>query len=82
MHNLYLVAPDLAAERAELIGRGVAVGAIRHKGPVESWAGAWSSRNAAITARTDHEHLETKGTRSWVCPGSKARWVLGLSDAS
>src|SRR6185295_13896608 len=41
MHNLYLVTPDLAETRATLIARGVAVGAIRHKEPVETWAGGW-----------------------------------------
>jgi catechol 2,3-dioxygenase-like lactoylglutathione lyase family enzyme len=43
VRNLYLVTADLAAERAKLIGRGVAVGAIRHKDPVEAWAGGWSA---------------------------------------
>jgi len=41
-HNLCLVTRDLAAERAKLIGRGVDVSAIRHKDPVETWAGGWS----------------------------------------
>ncbi len=41
VHNLYLVTNDLAAERAKLIARGVAVGAVRHKDPVETWAGGW-----------------------------------------
>jgi catechol 2,3-dioxygenase-like lactoylglutathione lyase family enzyme len=43
VHNLYLVTPDLAAARATLLARGVAVGAIRHKDPLEKWAGGWSS---------------------------------------
>ena len=43
VHNLCLVTNDLAAERAGLIGRGVAVGAVRHKDPVETWAGGWST---------------------------------------
>jgi len=42
VHNLYLVTNDLAAERAKLIARGVAVGAVRHKDPVETWVGGWS----------------------------------------
>jgi len=42
VHNLYLVTTDLAAERAKLISRGVTVGAVRHKDPVETWAGGWS----------------------------------------
>ena len=43
VHNLYLVTTDLAAERTRLIARGVAVGPIRHKDPVETWAGGWSA---------------------------------------
>jgi catechol 2,3-dioxygenase-like lactoylglutathione lyase family enzyme len=43
VHNLYLVTTDLEAERARLIARGVAVGPIRHKEPVETWAGGWST---------------------------------------
>ena len=41
VHNLYLVTTDLAAERARLVARGVAVGWVRHKDPVETWAGGW-----------------------------------------
>ena len=40
VHNLYLVTTDLADARAKLIARGVAV---RHKDPVETWAGGWSA---------------------------------------
>lgn len=43
VHDLYLVTADLAAERARLIARGVAVGPIRHKEPLETWAGGWSA---------------------------------------
>jgi len=43
VHNLYLVTPDLAEARATLIARGVTVGAIRHKHPVDTWAGGWSA---------------------------------------
>jgi len=42
VHSLYLVTTDLAAAREKLIARGVAVGAVRHKDPVETWAGGWS----------------------------------------
>ena len=42
-HNLHLVTTDLAAERAKLMSRGVAVGAVRHKDPIEAWAGGWSA---------------------------------------
>jgi catechol 2,3-dioxygenase-like lactoylglutathione lyase family enzyme len=40
--NLYLITTDLAAERARLIVRGVAVGPVRHKDRVATWAGGWS----------------------------------------
>jgi catechol 2,3-dioxygenase-like lactoylglutathione lyase family enzyme len=43
VHNLHLVTSDLADARATLIARGVAVGAIRHKDPVDTWAGGWSA---------------------------------------
>ena len=43
VHNLYLVTSDFEAERAELIGRGINVSAIRHKDPVETWTGGWSA---------------------------------------
>ena len=41
VHKLYLVTTDLETERTELIARGVAVSAVRHKEPVETWAGGW-----------------------------------------
>jgi len=43
VRNLCLVTTDLAAERARLIARGVPVGPVRHKDPVETWAGRWSA---------------------------------------
>ncbi|MFP3588161.1 VOC family protein [Paraburkholderia sp. SIMBA_055] len=43
MHNLYLVTTDLATERAKLICNGVAVSDVRHKEPVETWAGGWAA---------------------------------------
>jgi catechol 2,3-dioxygenase-like lactoylglutathione lyase family enzyme len=42
VHDLYLITSDLADAREKLIARGVAVSAIRHKNPVETWAGGWS----------------------------------------
>ena len=51
VHKLCLVTTDLAAERATLMDRGVAVGSIRHKDPgrdvgrwMERRAGSWASR--------------------------------------
>ena len=43
VHKLCLVTTDLAAARANLIARGIAVGAVRHKNPVDTWAGRWST---------------------------------------
>jgi catechol 2,3-dioxygenase-like lactoylglutathione lyase family enzyme len=43
VRNLCLVTEDLAAERTKLIDRGVDVSAIRHKNPVDTWAGGWST---------------------------------------
>ena len=43
VHGLCLVTTDLRAEREKLLARGVAVGAVRHKDPVETWAGGWSA---------------------------------------
>jgi catechol 2,3-dioxygenase-like lactoylglutathione lyase family enzyme len=37
-----LTVTDIEAARAELIARGVKVGDIRHKSPVETWAGGWA----------------------------------------
>jgi catechol 2,3-dioxygenase-like lactoylglutathione lyase family enzyme len=38
----YLTVTDIEAARAELIARGVKVSDIRHKSPVETWAGGWA----------------------------------------
>ena len=42
LQNLCLVTHDLAGARSALLGRGVAVGPVRHKHPLETWAGGWS----------------------------------------
>jgi catechol 2,3-dioxygenase-like lactoylglutathione lyase family enzyme len=38
--RMHLVVTDLEQARAELVGRGVQVGEIRHKTPLDAWAGA------------------------------------------
>jgi catechol 2,3-dioxygenase-like lactoylglutathione lyase family enzyme len=38
-----MVVPDLAAARDELLARGVAVGEIRHKSPLQDWRGGWAA---------------------------------------
>ncbi len=40
--GLYLVVADIEAARDELIARGVSVGDIRHKAPVERWQGGFA----------------------------------------
>lgn len=37
----YLIVSDIVAARGELTGRGVDVGEIRRKSPVEDWEGGW-----------------------------------------
>ncbi len=43
IHNLCLVTTDLQAERARLLERGVEVGAVRRKDPLETWSGGWAA---------------------------------------
>jgi catechol 2,3-dioxygenase-like lactoylglutathione lyase family enzyme len=42
LRNLYLVVTDLKAVRSHLIERGVNVGDIRHKAPVDAWDGSFA----------------------------------------
>lgn len=39
--GLYLVVPDLEAAWAELVDRGVDIGGIRHKAPIDTWQGGF-----------------------------------------
>ena len=41
MRGVCAVVQDLEAVRAELLERGVPVGEIRHKSPLEDWRGGW-----------------------------------------
>lgn len=43
LRRLCLVTSELAAARDQLVARGVAVGAVRHKEPVERWAGGFAT---------------------------------------
>jgi catechol 2,3-dioxygenase-like lactoylglutathione lyase family enzyme len=38
----YLVVTDIEAVRDELTGRGVQVSDVRHKSPIDTWAGGWA----------------------------------------
>jgi catechol 2,3-dioxygenase-like lactoylglutathione lyase family enzyme len=40
--NVYLVVPDLEATRTQLLERGTAVSAIRHKTPIGAWDGGFA----------------------------------------
>ncbi|MFJ9539144.1 VOC family protein [Streptomyces sp. NPDC101225] len=42
VRGLYLVVPDVEAARAELAERGVDVGEIRHKAPLDAWQGGFA----------------------------------------
>jgi catechol 2,3-dioxygenase-like lactoylglutathione lyase family enzyme len=42
VRGVSLVVRDIEAARRELVGRGVAVGDIRHKSPVDDWKGGWA----------------------------------------
>lgn len=42
LRDLCLVTDDLERARDDLTSRGVEVSAIRHKDPVETWAGGWA----------------------------------------
>jgi catechol 2,3-dioxygenase-like lactoylglutathione lyase family enzyme len=43
LRNIYLVVTDLAAVRGDLLERGVEVGEIRHKTPIDAWDGGFAS---------------------------------------
>src|SRR5262252_9496797 len=42
VRNIYLVVPDLEAVRSRLLERGVEVGEIRHKMPIDAWDGGFA----------------------------------------
>ena len=39
--HVHLVVEDIETVRAELLSRGVAVSALRHKAPLDDWRGGW-----------------------------------------
>ena len=42
VRNIYLVVPDLEAARNHLLERGVTVGEIKHKMPIDAWDGGFA----------------------------------------
>ncbi|HUN98838.1 MAG TPA: VOC family protein [Bradyrhizobium sp.] len=43
LRNIYLIVADIEAARSRLLERGVKVGEIRHKVPVDAWNGSFAS---------------------------------------
>jgi catechol 2,3-dioxygenase-like lactoylglutathione lyase family enzyme len=43
LRNIYLVVTDIEAARNRLLERGVEVGQIRHKVPIDAWTGGFAS---------------------------------------
>lgn len=64
----YLVVPDIEAARRELRDRGVEVAELRHKSPVDAWAGGWAA--GADPERRDY------GTFAEIVDPDGHRWVL------
>ncbi|MEN3281126.1 MAG: hypothetical protein V7607_2266 [Solirubrobacteraceae bacterium] len=52
VRGLQIVVEDLAAARDELVKRGVEMGEIRHKSPLEQWRGGW--KHGLDPNRTDY----------------------------
>jgi catechol 2,3-dioxygenase-like lactoylglutathione lyase family enzyme len=52
VRNIYLVVTDLEAARSTLLERGVEVGEIRHKIPIDAWDGRFAA--GADPARSDY----------------------------
>ena len=63
VHNLHLVTSDLAAARVQLLRRGVAVSAIRHKAPLETWSGGWEA--GLDSQRRDYASFADPDGNTW-----------------
>ena len=64
----YLVVDDIERARLELMERGVEVGEIRHKSPVQTWHGGWEPN-------VDPEHRDYSSFADFSDPDGNA-WVL------
>jgi catechol 2,3-dioxygenase-like lactoylglutathione lyase family enzyme len=68
LRNIYLVVTDLEAARSRLLERGVEVGAIRHKVPIDAWDGGFA-------AGLDASHRDYASFADFSDPDGN-RWVL------
>src|SRR5882724_952389 len=64
----YLAVTDIEAARCQFAERGVTVGAIRHKSPVDDWKGGWQPG-------TDPERRDYASFAEFADPDGKT-WVL------
>jgi catechol 2,3-dioxygenase-like lactoylglutathione lyase family enzyme len=68
VRNIYLVVTDLEAVRSRLLDRGVKVGEIRHKIPIDAWDGGFA-------AGLDPAHRDYASFADFSDPDGN-RWVL------
>jgi catechol 2,3-dioxygenase-like lactoylglutathione lyase family enzyme len=65
--NIYLVVTDLAAVRSHLLERGVEVGEIRHKTPIDAWDGGFApGLDPAHRDYASFAHFSDPDGNSWV----------------
>ena len=67
LRNIYLVVTDLAAVRNHLLERGVEVGEIRHKIPIDAWDGGFApGLDPAHRDYASFAHFSDPDGNSWV----------------
>src|SRR6267142_6603580 len=65
--NVYLVVTDLEAARSHLLDRGVEVGEIRHKTPIDAWDGGFApGLDPAHRDYVSFAHFSDPDGNSWV----------------
>ena len=67
LRNIYLVVTDLAAVHSDLLERGVEVGEIRHKTPINAWDGGFApGLDPAHRDYASFAHFSDPDGNSWV----------------